>query len=130
LLQEFDLEIKDKKGIENSVADHLSRMQFENPQELPINDFLRDDILLKVTGFDPWYANIVNFMVVAYIPLGENKRKVIHESRLHLWDEPYLYRVCSDGLLVQTKEAIKIIERCHSSPYGGHYGAFHTNAKI
>ena len=31
LLQEFDLEIKVKKGIENSVADHLSRMQFENP---------------------------------------------------------------------------------------------------
>ena len=26
LLQEFDLEITDKKGIENSVADHLSRL--------------------------------------------------------------------------------------------------------
>jgi len=26
LLQEFDLEIKDKNGVENSVADHLSRM--------------------------------------------------------------------------------------------------------
>jgi hypothetical protein len=35
LLQEFDLEIKDKKRVENSVADHLSRMHFENPQELP-----------------------------------------------------------------------------------------------
>jgi hypothetical protein len=30
LLQEFDLEIKDKKGVKNSVANHLSRMQIEN----------------------------------------------------------------------------------------------------
>ena len=66
LLQEFDLENKDKKGIENSVADHLSRMQFENPQELPINNFLRDDMLLMVIGSDPWY--IVNFIVADYVP--------------------------------------------------------------
>ena len=31
LLQEFDLEIKDKKEVENYVANHLSRMQYENP---------------------------------------------------------------------------------------------------
>ena len=93
MLQEFDLEIKDKKGIENSVADHLSRMQFENPQELPINDFLPDDMLLKVAGSDPWYANIVNFMVAGYVPPGENKRKLIYESHLHLWDELYLFKV-------------------------------------
>jgi hypothetical protein len=48
LLQEFDLEIKDKKGVENSVADHLSRMQFENSQELPTDDSLRDDMLYGI----------------------------------------------------------------------------------
>jgi hypothetical protein len=40
LLQEFDIQIKDKKGVENTVADHLLRMQVTNMQELPINDFL------------------------------------------------------------------------------------------
>jgi hypothetical protein len=79
LLQEFDLEIKDKKGLENYVADHLSRMQFKNPQELPINDSLRDDMLHQVSRSDPWYADIVNFMVSGYIPPGADKRKLIYK---------------------------------------------------
>jgi pullulanase/glycogen debranching enzyme len=88
------LEIKDKKGVENSVADHLSRMNITNTQDLPINDFLWDDMLLKVMASNPWYANIVNFMVSGYVPPGENKKKLAYESRCHLWDESYLYRVC------------------------------------
>jgi hypothetical protein len=35
LLQEFDLKIRDKKGIHIPVADHLSRLQFEESTELP-----------------------------------------------------------------------------------------------
>nr|CAD39877.2 OSJNBb0058J09.16 [Oryza sativa Japonica Group] len=115
LLQEFDIEIKDKKGVENYVADHLSRLHITNMQEQPINDLLRDDMLMTC------------------IPPGENQRKLKYESHRHIWDEPYLYRVCSDGLLrrcVPTDEGLKIIERCHASPYGGHYGAFRTQAKI
>jgi hypothetical protein len=133
LLQEFDLEIKDKKRVENFVVDHLSRMQFENSQEMPIDDSLRDDMLYGINISDPWYADIVNFMVSGYVPPGANKRKLVQESRTNIWDEPYLFRVCSDGLLrrcVHIEEGIKIIERCHSSPYGGHYGAFRTHAKI
>ncbi|KAK3125119.1 hypothetical protein QOZ80_7BG0600300 [Eleusine coracana subsp. coracana] len=131
LLQEFDLEIKDKKGVENSVADHLSRMQVTNMQ--PINDFLRDDMLLKVADSTPWYADIVNFMVTGYVPPGENRKKLAYESRRHLWDDPFLYRVCADGLLrrcIPTIEGAQIIEKCHAAPYGGHYGVYRTQAKI
>ena len=63
LLQEFDLEIKDKKGVENTVSDHLSLMPATNMQELPINDFVHDDMQLRMMDSNPWYTNIVNFMV-------------------------------------------------------------------
>ena len=102
-------------------------------QELPINDFLRDEMLLKVMDSNPWYANIMNFMVLGFVPLGENKRKLQVESRHHLWDDPYLCRVCSNGLLrrcVPKAEGLQIIEKCHAAPYGGHYGVFRTQAKI
>jgi hypothetical protein len=108
-------------------------MQFENPQQLCINDSLQDDMLYRITRSNPWYANIINFMVTGYVPPRADKRKLIYESRHHIWDEPYLFRVCLDRLLrrcVPTEEGIKIIERYHSSPYGGHYGTFRTHAKI
>ena len=71
------LEIKDKKEVENSFVDHLSRMQFENPQEVPIDNSLRDNMLYEINRSDPWYVDIVNFMVTGYVPPGGNKRKLI-----------------------------------------------------
>jgi hypothetical protein len=84
LLQEFDLEIRDKKEVENSVVDYLSCLQFEKSAELPINDYMRDDSLLKVSTTDLWYANIINYIVAGYIPPGADKKKIIRDSRLHL----------------------------------------------
>jgi hypothetical protein len=66
------------------MADHLSCLQFEESVELPINDYMRDDTLLKVSITDPWYANIINYIVAGYIPIGADKKKIIRDSRLHL----------------------------------------------
>uniref|UniRef100_A0A2N9HZW8 RNA-directed DNA polymerase n=1 Tax=Fagus sylvatica TaxID=28930 RepID=A0A2N9HZW8_FAGSY len=53
-LQEFNLQIKDKKGVENVVADHLSRLTFEEvKEEIPIRDSFPDEQLFAVTKL-PW----------------------------------------------------------------------------
>ena len=47
LLQEFDMEIKNKKETKNLVADHLSRLEGPN-KEVQINDDFLDEQLLTV----------------------------------------------------------------------------------
>ena len=51
LLQEFDIQIKDKKGSENVVADHLLRLEFEqdeDKEEEPIHELFPDERLLEL----------------------------------------------------------------------------------
>jgi hypothetical protein len=59
------------------VADHLSHLQFKESTELPINDYMRDDTLLKVSTTDPYYANIINHIVASYIPPGADMKMTI-----------------------------------------------------
>jgi hypothetical protein len=49
-MQEFDLEIRDKKGSENVVADHLSRLlhEEEKEDELPLNENFPDEQLFAI----------------------------------------------------------------------------------
>ncbi|CAN6707288.1 unnamed protein product [Malus baccata var. baccata] len=49
LLQEFDIEIRDKKGSENVVADHLSQMVHEEHEHnVPIPETFPDEQLLSI----------------------------------------------------------------------------------
>jgi hypothetical protein len=59
LLQEFDVEIRDKKGVENVVADHLSRMNRRQDDKDPIEDKMRDDHLYRVLDKDTWMIDII-----------------------------------------------------------------------
>ncbi|XP_019241564.1 PREDICTED: uncharacterized protein LOC109221543 [Nicotiana attenuata] len=73
LLQEFDFEVKDRKGTQNQVADHLSRLEEAGrPKgDLEINDAFPDEHILALSStFAPWYADIANYLVSDLIPDG------------------------------------------------------------
>ena len=69
LLQELDLEIKDKKGKKNLVADHFSRLEGAS-NEVQVNDDFPDEQLLAIEDKRavPWFADYVNYLVAKVIP--------------------------------------------------------------
>ena len=66
--------MKDKKGTENLVPNHLSRLDgpFEGEKkQLCINDNFPDEQLLAISNKKdtPWFADLVNYLVAKVIPL-------------------------------------------------------------
>jgi hypothetical protein len=135
LLQEFDVEIRDKKGVENVVADHLSRMNRGQDDKDPIEDKMRDDHLYRVFDKDTWIIDIIR--AIRKMPLDHldknSERKIISESKKYFWDAPYLFKLGNDGVMrrcVPREERLEILRKCHSAEYGGHYSHFRTQAKV
>src|ERR1044072_2053823 len=137
LLQEFDLEIKDKSGKENLVADHLSRLVNEEvaTKEKEISDTFPDEKLFLVHE-RPWFADMANFKAAGEIPEDfdyHQKKKFLKDATHYVWDDPYLFKVGADGLLrrcVAANEAKNILWHCHNSAYGGHYNGQRTAVKV
>lgn len=102
LLQELDLEIKDKKGADNGVVDHLSRMR------VPLNDSLPEEhvytfcvlhedpypstpppnpprpVISQEPLDSPWYKHIANYLAADVEPpyfAGYRKKKFMREVR-------------------------------------------------
>ena len=66
-LQEFDLKIWEKKGVENVVVDHLSRIPSLLAKKTPINEDFLDEHILAIFK-EPWYADMVNYLVIGKVP--------------------------------------------------------------
>ncbi|XP_019257811.1 PREDICTED: uncharacterized protein LOC109236034 [Nicotiana attenuata] len=104
-LQEFDLEIKDRKGSENQVADHLSRLENPLTEILDIQEEFPDEhnfSVAAVVNKPPWFADIANYLA------GDD-----------------IIKRC-----VPETEMNNIISHCHDGAVGGHYGGRRTTAKV
>ena len=137
LLQEFDLQIRDKSGAENIVDDHLSRLELPGKElELPIDDYFRGEQLLQVQSSIPWYADLVNYLVCGVLPpklTYKQKKKNFYDVKHYYWEEPLLYKQCGDGLIrrcLPEDEIKDVLTHCHSLECGGYLSSTKTTAKI
>ena len=104
LLQEFDLEIKDKKGSDNVIADHLPRLErtIETKKGVEIEKIFPDEKLLILSVQTPWYADIVNYLACGIMPCEfsyQQKWKLRIDCILYIWDDPLLYRRGADMII-------------------------------
>ncbi|CAL2238234.1 unnamed protein product [Prunus armeniaca] len=139
LLQEFDLEIRDKKGSENVVADHLSRLVDENHgdgQILPLNESFPDEKLFVIQDKEPWYADFVNYLASSVIRddlTFQERKKFFSMVKHYMWDEPYLFKYCPDQIIrrcVPESEQQSILTFSHALACGGHFSAKKTALKV
>ncbi|GJU67955.1 reverse transcriptase domain-containing protein [Tanacetum coccineum] len=142
LLQELTIEIRDKKGVENLTADHLSRL--ENPYQedhvgMEINENFPHESLNMISlhpdNEPPWFADIENYLVGNVLVKrmsSQQKKKFFKDIRHYFWDDPYLFRICADQIIrrcVDGQEAMDILQAFHNGPTGGHHGPNYTAKK-
>nr|GFB51907.1 reverse transcriptase domain-containing protein [Tanacetum cinerariifolium] len=122
--------------------DHLSCL--ENPYEnvfdpKEINETFPLESLNKVAHKDPstpWFTDFANYHAENFIikrMTSQQKQKFFKDARHYFWDDPYLFRTCADQIIrrcMAGKEAIDILNACHSGPTRGHYGANYTAKKV
>lgn len=89
LLEEFNVTIKDKKGADNSVANHLS----------PLRENFPDEHYFQAFNQPPWYTDIVNCLVTGNLPSNlsfEKQRKLRSDARYYFWEPPHLWKYFSN----------------------------------
>ncbi|GJU12589.1 hypothetical protein Tco_1134985 [Tanacetum coccineum] len=98
---EFDIKIKDRKGTENVAANHLSRIENEETSDdNEVDDNFPGETLMEFnTEDEPWFTDFANYLASDIIPKEmtyQQKNFFFSNIKHHFWEEPYLFKVCSD----------------------------------
>ena len=95
-LQEFNIDIWNKKGSKNMVAGHLSRLTVDYTEDTtPISKTFPDEQLMHIAHNPaPWFVDIVNYLLTSQMPLHwgrQDKFKFLAMVKYFFWDDPYKY---------------------------------------
>ena len=109
--------MKDRKGTQNQVADHLSRLEDGSMRELgekvEIDDTFPDEHVLAASqDLIPWFADFTNYLPSDIVPPDlsfHQRKKFMHDVKKFFWDVPYLYRSCVDGLIRRCVPEVEIL---------------------
>ncbi|RDY02364.1 pol, partial [Mucuna pruriens] len=103
---------------------------------MPIRDEFPDEQLLHIKTAPPWFADICNFVATSQFPPEASrtyKEKIRSDAKYYVWDDPYLWRLCSDKIIrrcIPDTEINSVLQFCHSALGGGHYGSSRTARKV
>ncbi|RDY02636.1 Gag-Pol polyprotein, partial [Mucuna pruriens] len=103
---------------------------------MPIRDEFPDEQLLHIKASTPWFADICNYVATSQFPPEASriyKEKLQSDAKYYIWDDPYLWRLCSDKVIrrcILDAEINSVLQFCHSAPGGGHYGSTRTARKV
>ncbi|XP_027337189.1 uncharacterized protein LOC113850864 [Abrus precatorius] len=129
-------EIKDRNRTQNLVANHLSKIEGVLDPIPLLDDFPNEQLLELYTSQAPWYADIVNFLVVGAFSADApraKKEKIRSDAKHYLWDYPYFWKFYSDQVIrrcIPDEEIPSILQFCHASAMEGHQGAQRTTRKV
>ena len=94
------MEIRDNRGVENVVADHLSRLKGtrENSQATVIHEHFPDEQIMGIKDYISWFANFVNYLAChVLLPdlTSQQHKKFLHDTNHYLWDIYGMIHSCS-----------------------------------
>ncbi|RDX97364.1 Retrovirus-related Pol polyprotein from transposon 17.6, partial [Mucuna pruriens] len=83
---------------------------------------------LHIKTSTPWFADICNYVATSQFPPEASclyKEKLQSDAKYYIWDDPYLWRLCSDKVIrrcIPETEINSVLQFCHTAPGGNHYG--------
>nr|GEX58945.1 reverse transcriptase domain-containing protein [Tanacetum cinerariifolium] len=117
LLQEFTFKVVDTKGVENLVADHLSRLENPHqnvldPEEINESFPLETLNLVSTRGNQStsWFADFANYHAGNFVVKGmssQQKSKFIKDVKHYFWDGP----ICLKYMLIKSSEGVYLVRK-------------------